>query len=103
MNVRHFAPYATLRPFIKSYVIIESEHGIENTTLPDTSPVIAIRFRGEVSVKENGQNHQLPSAVISGIRHTAKYIHYTKQSANLLIIFHTGGTAAFFNEPLHEL
>lgn len=98
-----FFPNKVLQPFIKRYMIIESEYGMNNTILPDTSIVMAFRYKGQVSYSEAGVENSFPFSVISGIRNSARIIHYSQQAATLLIVFEEGGAAAFFKMPLHEL
>ena len=98
-----YKPSINLQPYIKIFHIIESDGVMENFILPDTAIVMAIRFKGVVSVKENGIESRLPNAALSGLRHAPRVIKYFPKSSNVLIIFHPGGPAAFFREPLHEL
>ena len=103
MKIEHYTPSAYLKPFIKTFIFIESEDEIENFVLPDACMVMAFRYSGEVAIKENSTVNTLPPVVLSGIRHTPRYIHYSKQAANLLVVFQPNGASVFFNEPLHEL
>jgi len=98
-----YTPSINLQSYIKIFHIIESDHAIENFVLPDTAIVMAIRFKGIVSAKENGIEYSLPNAVLSGLRYTPRLIKYSAKSSNVLVVFHPGGPAAFFREPLHEL
>jgi AraC-like DNA-binding protein len=98
-----FLPSPVLQPYVKTFLILESEHGMVNRILPDTAIVIAFRLRGQVSFSDNGDTQTLPQSVISGIRESSRLVDYGAGTANLLIIFKEGGAAAFFNEPLHEL
>ena len=98
-----FPPSPVLQPYIKHFLILESEQGMVNRILPDTSIVIAFRLRGNVSYSDNGTTHNLPQSVITGIREKSRIVDYARGSRNLLIIFKEGGAAAFFKEPLHEL
>jgi len=82
---------------------MESEHGMNNTILPDTSIVMAFRYRGIVGYTAEGVDNTLPMSVITGIRRSARLVSYSKSSATLLIIFKEGGAAAFFREPMHAL
>ena len=82
---------------------MESEQGMVNRLLPDTSIVIAFRLRGKVAFSDNGVVQPIPQSVISGIRESSRTVDYAKDTANLLVIFKEGGAAAFFKEPLHEL
>jgi AraC-like DNA-binding protein len=103
MKIERFAPVEILRPFIKTFMIIESEEGMVSNILPDTSLVIAFRYRGSVTAASGSYRDVLPAAVISGIRSSARSMTYDSNTANLLVIFHDAGAAAFFREPLHEL
>jgi AraC-like DNA-binding protein len=98
LNVEQYIPAARLQPFIKDYLFIETESETDNCILPDTSIVLSVRYRGHISMQENN----LPGVVLSGIRKSAKNIHYAGQSGNLLVRFTPGGAAAFFSEPLNE-
>ena len=103
MKIERYFPGDVLKPFIKTFIIIESESGMVTNILPDTSLVIAFRFRGAVKAVINGQQQVLAPSVISGIRRSSRSMDYAGGSANLLVIFHEAGAAAFFREPLHEL
>jgi AraC-like DNA-binding protein len=101
--MEQFFPSPVLQPYIKHFLFIESEHGMVNRILPDTSIVIAFRLKGNVSYSDNGTTQQFPQTVISGIRESSRLVDYEKGATNLLVIFNEGGAAPFFKEPLHEL
>lgn len=103
MKIEQYQPGNTLQAFIKGYTIIESNSEMDNFVLPGTSMVMAIRYKGHVTVRENNFEDTLPSLVLSGMRKTARLIHYTPQTANLLIIFNEGGLSALSKIPAHEL
>ena len=98
LKVERHIPAARLQPFIKDYLFIESESEMENRILPDTSIVLSVRYRGNISMQENN----LPGVVLSGIRKSPKNVHYAGQSGNLLVRFTPGGAAAFFSEPMSQ-
>src|SRR2546430_2042166 len=100
--MEQYLPCTILQPFVKHFLIIESEQGMENRILPDTSIVMAFRLKGQLAYAENGTYHDLPSSVITGIRESSRLISYSKNTATLLVAFKEGGAAAFFKEPLHE-
>jgi AraC-like DNA-binding protein len=101
--MEQYLPNHLLQPFIKRFMIIESEHGMRNNILPDTSIVMAFCLKGSVSYAEEGINNELGGSVITGIRKSARIIQYSQRAATLLVIFKEGGAAAFFAAPLHEL
>jgi len=103
MKIERYIPGDMLKPFIKTFMIIESRDGMVSNILPDTSLVIAFRFRGTVTAMIEEQQHVMAPSVISGIRRSARAMEYASDTANLLIVFHEAGAAAFFREPLHEL
>jgi AraC-like DNA-binding protein len=103
MKMERYFPANILKPFIKTFMIIESEDRMVNRTLPDTSMVMAFRYKGVVSDEIEGVKSRLPAAVITGIRKSSRLINYSGRAATLLVIFKPGGAAAFFKEPLHEL
>jgi len=100
MHIETYIPVAILQPFIKSFMIIESEYAVQNQILPDTAVVMAFRLRG--TVVENDQVI-LPAAALGGLRKTYRSLSYAGNTANLLIVFREDGAAAFFKEPMHEL
>lgn len=103
MKAERYLPSAILRPFVKTYMVLESVDGMVNRVLPDTSIVMAFIFNGKVSIENNGEAKALQSSMLTGIRKSARLINYSKNTAALLVIFNDAGAAAFVREPLHEL
>ena len=102
--MNEYIPSNLLSPFVKSYRIIETENELVNRVLPNTSLAIAFRFKGQVSyLSYNSQDNNLPTTTISGLRKSARLIHYLKDTAALIILFKEAGAKALFKEPLHEL
>jgi AraC-like DNA-binding protein len=103
MNIHMHLPSAMLRPFIRSYLVIESEGSFVNRLLPDTSLVIAFRFKGQTNYMRDHIAYALPMSVVSGLRKSARRVNYAKDTGNILVLFKEAGASAFFKEPLHEL
>jgi AraC-like DNA-binding protein len=103
MNIEAHIPTELLRPFIKTYLIIESQTELVNRVLPDTSLAIAFRFKGQVNYITDNNANALPSAAISGLRKSVRLINYAKDSSTIIVLFKEAGAIAFFKEPLHEL
>lgn len=103
MKTERFLPTDRLRPFVKTFMIIESEQGMVNKLLPGTSIVIAFRYKGNVAYKQELDATAMPTAVITGLRNSMRLVDYAQETATLLVIFNEGGAAALFREPLHEL
>ncbi len=103
MIIEKHIPTDLLRPFIKTYLVIESKDGMTNRILPDTAHVMAFQFKGQVNYIEADTKTKLPTTILSGLRKTARLIQYEKNSGTILVLFRETGAAAFFNQPLHEL
>ncbi|QDK78328.1 helix-turn-helix domain-containing protein [Spirosoma sp. KCTC 42546] len=103
MNTERFLPVDRLRPFVKTFMIIESEQGMVNKLLPGTSIVMAFRYKGNVRYAEGTGKAPMPTAVITGLRNSLRLVDYAQQTATLLVIFNEGGASALFKESLHEL
>ena len=102
LQIKKYIPADILKPFIKTFLIIESENETVNRLLPDTSVVMAFRLKGETYTGD-GIKNALPVSAISGLPKSARLLGYSKDAATLLIIFNEAGATAFFDEPLHEL
>jgi len=92
-----------LQPFVRSFLIVESDAPVENRVLPDTSIVLAFRLRGQVAHTPQLRQQPVPGAVITGLQKTSRLLAYAQGTATLLVRFRDDGAAAFFREPLHEL
>ena len=103
MNIEAHIPTESLRPFIKTYLIIESQEELVNRVLPDTSLAIAFRFKGQVNYIIENDANALPTSAISGLRKSVRFINYLTDTSTILILFKEAGATAFFKEPLHEL
>ena len=102
MNLRRHLPSPDLKPFLRDIIFIESDAATRNLILPDTSLVLAIRYKGSVSQTVDSVDQILPLATLSGTRRSPRHVAYSANAANLLIRFEPGGAAAFFREPLNE-
>jgi AraC-like DNA-binding protein len=99
MKIERYLPADPLKPYVTAFMVIESMDGMVNKILPDTSVVMAFRYKGII---EDGDG-VLPVAAITGLRNSPRMIRYQKDTAALLVVFSAGGAAAFFKQPLHEL
>ena len=76
---------------------------MDSKIIPDTSMIMAFRYKGNVLRMEGDRKEHLPASVITGLRRSARLLTFTKETANLLVIFKEGGIAAFSKVPAHEL
>ena len=98
MQVTSITPSPVLQPFVKTFLVIESETGSVSRVLPGAAIVLAFCYKGRICCGEQ----DLPRSVISGLRKSARVMHYAPGTGNVLVIFQPGGAQAFFREPLYE-
>lgn len=103
LTITKFKPGIPLMPFIREYLIIESQEDIVSTIVPDTFMAMAIRIKGNTGVYSNDAFTRIPSGLISGLTDSVRRVSYTAGSANLIIAFRDGGITAFSKLPAHEL
>jgi AraC-like DNA-binding protein len=103
MIMSDYIPTELLRPFIRNYRIIESQHELVNRVLPNTSLAVAFRYKGQVSYIIDGMTDNLPTATISGLRKSVRLINYKKDAGTIIILFKEIGATAFFKQPVYEL
>lgn len=103
MKVERFLPSTVLLPYVREFLIIESDVDICSKTIPDTSMTMAFRYMGKVMRKDGDETLTLPGIAIAGLRKSVRQFAYTKHTANLLVIFTPGGINAFSRLPAHEL
>lgn len=103
MKIVDFIPTEQLKPFVRTYRIIENQDELVNRVLPNTSLAIAFRCKGNVNYIRENRYDNLPISTISGIRKSVRLINYSEQTATIVILFKEAGAKAFFKEPLHEL
>jgi AraC-like DNA-binding protein len=97
--MERYQPVDILQPFIKTFMIIESEDGMVNNILPEAAIIMAFRYKGAVIA----DHMALPDMVLTGLRKSPRVLSYVADTANLLVVFRDNGATAFFREPLHEL
>ncbi len=103
MSFNSFIPSDILKPFVKKYMIIESDDSMTNRILPDTSLAVAFRYQGQVGQVANNETEKLPAMAISGLRKSVRLISYAKGTATFVVLFKETGAKAFFRQPMHEL
>ncbi|TGJ99770.1 AraC family transcriptional regulator [Leptospira semungkisensis] len=101
--MRRYSPSEFLKPFVQTYLIIESHEELKNTLIPGSSVVLFFKIRGSVSELEEGSETRTPLFGLSGLRRKARIAHYSKNSSMLLVLFKEGGASSFFREPMHEI
>jgi AraC-like DNA-binding protein len=117
VNIERYHPTARLAPFIKEFFIIESDGMMDSRILPDTSLVMALRYKGITQRIEDPAGARgaavtegetlAPAAVgpgvLTGLRRSHRVMRYSRDTGNILVLFKEGGLVAFTRTPAHEL
>lgn len=103
MKYSKFLPSPALQPYVREFIILESDLYFDSRTIPDTALVMTFRYKGKVWKLEGEKEESLPATGISGLRKSVRLFQYEKQTANLLVVFKEGGMNAFVRQPAHEL
>lgn len=103
LTFARFTPGIALMPYIREYLIVETQDAIVNTLIPDTFMAMAIRIKGSTGFYAGNSFTTIPSGLISGLTDAARKVSYSAGSANLIIAFRDGGITAFSKVPAHDL
>jgi AraC-like DNA-binding protein len=98
-----FLPCDILKPFIKSFVISETDQESTYNVLPDTGVVIGFQYKGRLHKIENDTPASLAISGITGLSDQSKTFQNSPNIGTVLVYFKEGGAAQFFRQPLHEL
>ena len=78
MKVQRFKLSALLAPFVRECIIIESQLGTDSNILPDTSMVMAFRYKGNVQRMEGELTEALPANGLVKIKDLAVSLHISQ-------------------------
>jgi len=101
MVLKEYAPRGILAHYIKSYIVVSAEQEVTNTVLPETSPLLALRYNGKFCYIIHNQSTNMPAMTLSGLRSSVKKVYLAKHTEVFLVKFKELAFASFFNEPLH--
>jgi AraC-like DNA-binding protein len=101
MIIKEYAPGGILTNYIKSYRVVSSAQEVTNTVLPETSPLMTFRYKGEFHYIIHNQSAGLPAFALAGLRSAAKEVCLAKHTGIFIVKFKELAFASFFKEPLH--
>lgn len=102
MRFEKHLPAERLRPYIKYYVVSETEARSEYKVFPAPGIVIGFQYRGNLAIVENTEV-PLATAGISGIADHYKVFRNSPNIGTILVYFSESGFAHFGAPPAHEL
>jgi AraC-like DNA-binding protein len=103
MRISHFAPGPALGPFVKGYEVVETDAESERTLVPETGFVVGFRFAGSSALLEPRGPREVPAAVVTGLRLTARVMRTSAGGGIVLAKLRETGAARFLEAPLHGL
>jgi AraC-like DNA-binding protein len=102
MKVERFQPCDRLAPYVKEFIVIDTDAEVQSTALPDTSVVMAFRLKGSVAYTKSAQEI-IPASSIAGLRKSVRYFSYQPKTSNILVLFKEGAFRYFSNIPANNL
>lgn len=102
MLVSHI-PCDVLKPYVKTFVITESDEESVYKIFPGTEVVMGFQYQGSLSRLEQGKPLPLAAAGITGLLDSYRIFKNSGNTGTVLVYFSPGGAARFFRQPIHEL
>lgn len=103
MKYEAYIPCDLLKPFIKSFIISESDEAATYKVLPDTGLVIGFQYQGRLFRLEKEKEFPLSTSGITGLGDAFRTFRNLPHTGTVLVLFREGGAAHFFKQPVHEL
>ncbi|MBI1184173.1 helix-turn-helix domain-containing protein [bacterium] len=103
MKVEIVKPSKDLASIVKSYSIIESEQAMETTVLPHLGLVLAVQFKGNITLNCKRYNDDIAGLTVSGMRKSFRRFCYEQNSGIILISFTETGAAQVFGPSVFDL
>ncbi len=102
MKFQPYLPCDRLKPYIKEFIISESNDEQIYRVLPDTSLVMGFQYQGRLSYIEKNAETTLATSGITGIQNGFNTFKNSSTIGSVLIVFKETGAASFFKEPINE-
>ncbi len=103
MKSQIYVPRDELKPYIREFLIQETEDEKTYNVLPGVNVVIGFQFKGKLSYLSQDKEIPLSSSGITGLRDSYRIFKNSKDIGTILVFFKEGGASVFFKQPLHEL
>lgn len=99
---KHF-PTGRLKPYIKYFVVSESEFENEYKVFPSSGLVIGFQYKGQLSTIKDNAESKLTTAGITGISDGYKIFKNSADIGTVLVFFTEIGFTHFASHPANEL
>lgn len=103
MKFEKVTPSDKLKPYIKHFVISESELESTYKVFPSTSMVIGFQYQGQLAVIRDNLESNLDTAGITGLSDSFKIFRNSPHIGTILVYFTEVGLSCFTSCPANEL
>lgn len=103
MKFDKYFPTQQLRPYIKYFVVSESDLESEYKVFPSSGLVIGFQYKGRLTSIRDGNINKLTSAGITGITDSYKIFRNSDNIGTILVYFTEIGFSHFTSHPVNEL
>ncbi|MFD2933565.1 helix-turn-helix domain-containing protein [Spirosoma flavum] len=103
MKFQPYLPCDRLKPYIKQFVISESNDERTYKVLPDISLVMGFQYRGKLAYVDKTAEVPLATSGITGIQDGFRLFKNSSTIGSVLVVFTETGAASFLSEPINEL
>lgn len=98
-----FEPGDLLRPYIRYFVISESEQGGDYKVLPDTSLVMGFQYKGNLTPEPGKKAGALSGYGATDLQDQYRIFKSSDNVGSVLVYFNETGASYFFKNPVNEL
>lgn len=102
MKFDKFIPTDKLKPYIKYFVVSESDVENEYKVFPSSGLVIGFQYKGQLAILKNNSENKLTSAGITGISDSYKIFKNSANIGTILVYFTETGFTHFATHPANE-
>lgn len=103
MKFEAYRPCDQLKPYIKEFIISESDDERTYKVLPDTALVMGFQYSGGLNYLTDKGDVQLTSSGVTGLLDQYRLFKNAPQTGSVLVVFKETGAAAFIQAPVNEL
>ena len=103
MRFNKYIPTDQLKPYIKYFVVSESNVETEYKVLPTAGLVIGFQYSGHLATIKDNKENKLSSAGITGISDSYKIFKNSTNIGTVLVYFTETGFTHFASHPANEL
>lgn len=97
------SPSPALAPYVRHYVVAQSESASEYRVYPDTGLVMGFQWRGGVARLDSGHVERLSPAGVTGLSSCARVFASEAGTLSVLVYFTDGGAWSFFSDAVADL